>query len=377
MAVTITITRDKIFSIAEGISITISQHNGGTPTFEQLWASQDEAKKLDIYYREAVADLEQNLMRWVAQSSSLFDLSAEGDDYTLTLTMNRYWPSRLEGLLGNTIQNYIVHAVTAGWLNDFDGLNVKNDYVEMAAQELTSIREIILQRSFDFRRNERAEDDAEKEDPGTIKASERGEDDAEKDDPGTIKASERGSDDAEKQTPESMSAGARKSDKGKDTFVLPFEARYRKGDNVRKNTDDGLPPVARKCMARHRDNAPVTRHSDWTDMSGTGIAYGMQPGIPPVTRPMMGMGYTPQYKPEIHKPDLPKKPHLAPNAHKLEAPMPDCNMQTIDWQDPDHYDKEREEKFINSHDCGHPDCGHHGINELDWDPDNDSNDNDQ
>ena len=74
----------------------------------------------------------------------------------------------------------------------------------------------------------------------------------------------------------------------------------------------------------------------------------------------------------------PKKPKLAPNAHKLESPMPDCNMQTIIWQDPDKYNKEREEKFINSHDCGHHDCGHHGINELDWDfNDEESNDNNQ
>ena len=357
MAVTISITRQKIFSIAEGISVTISQHNGGTPTYEQLWASADEARKLDIYYREAVADLEKSLMRWVAQTSGQFDLSANGTDYQLVLIMNRYWPSRLEGLLDNTIQNYLVHAVTAGWLNDFEGLSVKADYVGMAAQELIGIREIILQRSYGFERSERADDCDEKESPDSIEASERG------------------SDGTEKESPDSVGAGARKADKGKDTFALPFEARYRKEDNVRKNGDDRLPPLARRCTARHRDNAPVRKHQDWTDMSGTGIAYGMKPGIPPVTRPMMGTGFTPPHKPKIYKPRPPKRPPLAPNAHRLEAPMPDCNMQTIDWQNPDHYNKEREEKFINSHDCGHPDCGHHGINELDWD--DDINDNDQ
>ena len=382
MAVTINITRQKIFSIAEGISVTISQHNGGTPTFEQLWASTDEAKKLDIYYREAVADLEQNLMRWVLQASSQFDLSTDGTDYTLVLTMNRYWPSRLEGLLDNTIQNYIVHAVTAGWLNDFEGLNVKADYVEMAAQELKDIREIILQRSFGFDRSERAEDTDEKNDPGSIGAEERNADGTEKEDPGSIGADARSTDGTEKEDPGSIEAGKRNQDKGKDTFVLPFEARYRKQDDVRKNDDSSLPPLAQKCTARHHDNAPVRKYPDWTDASGTGLAYGMMPGIPPhfppVTRPMMGTGFTPQHKPKPHKPMPPKKPKLAPNAHKLESPMPDCNMQTIIWQDPDKYNKEREEKFINSHDCGHHDCGHHGINELDWDfNDEESNDNNQ
>ena len=68
--VTIAIGRNKVMGVVEGISVIISQKNGGTPSFEQLWASEDERGKLDIYYREAVSDLERRLMEWLSSSTS-------------------------------------------------------------------------------------------------------------------------------------------------------------------------------------------------------------------------------------------------------------------------------------------------------------------
>ena len=77
--------------ITEGISVTISQHNGGTPSFEQLWASDSESPKLDIYYREGISDLERRLEKWLQESSAQFDLQATGEDYKLKLNVSRSW----------------------------------------------------------------------------------------------------------------------------------------------------------------------------------------------------------------------------------------------------------------------------------------------
>lgn len=156
--ITVTIQRSAIYHIAEGISVSISQHNGGTPTYEQLWASPDESKKLDIYYREAISDLERQLTRWLQQASGQFDLTQNGTDYTLTLSVSRFWPKRLQGLLENKVQDYLVHAVTAGWLNDFAGLELKQDYKAMAGQDLLDIRSVIYKRDYSFRTGYRNED---------------------------------------------------------------------------------------------------------------------------------------------------------------------------------------------------------------------------
>ncbi|MBR0166150.1 MAG: hypothetical protein IJQ13_04650 [Prevotella sp.] len=342
--VTINISRAAVYSIAEGISITISLHNGGVPTYEQLWASASESKKLDIYYREAISDLERRLMDWVTSVSGQFSLTADGTDYQLEIVMNRFWPTRLEGLLKNKVQDFLVHAVTAGWLNDFDGLSVKTDYKLLGAGDLVDIREIIHQRSFDFARSERTDDGTEKD---------------------------------ESDTP---TAGARNTDSDKDEFVLPREAGARRKDDIRKNTSDDIPPMARQYMQRHKDNAFVEQHSDWTDMSGTGIGYKDRPCSPPIPpRPAFGMGFTPQDphrpvvacrpKPQpIYPPDPPVYPevptHAIPPKYPTGEKQPHPNG--IGWSDDDKYNAYGEEKFIESHDCGHHDCGMPD-DQLDWD----------
>ena len=158
MNIDISISRKGVMGIVEGISVTIAQHNNGTPTFEQLWASDNESPKLDIYYREGIGDLERRLEKWISNSSAQFDLQAVGSDYTLSLELNDNWPSKLKGLLSNKVQDYMVHAITAGWLNDFEGLNVKQDYQAMAATDLDDIEYIIGLKTFGFDESARGTD---------------------------------------------------------------------------------------------------------------------------------------------------------------------------------------------------------------------------
>lgn len=361
--VTITITRSQIYAIAEGISIKISQHNGGTPTFEQLWASEAESRKLDIYYREAISELEHRLVKWVSAVSGQFNLAADGTDYTIRLSMPQYWPTRLEGLLANEIQNYLVHAITAGWLGDFEGVTPKQDYASLTSVDLLSIRDIIYQRSFSFAEASR-EDDTEHKD-----------------------------------TSNEPTAAARKQDEGKDAFVLPREAGFRKKDNVVKEGPDDKPFICRERTDRHEDNVAVMPHEDWTDMSGTGVAYRERMCKIP-TRPMKGRGFTPQPdhkpidgvvcpKPCSQPPYLKNDPHSEPKVypeppyHAIpptyppEPPLPEVHANGVDWSDADTYPQEKEQKFVESHECGHHDCEGGMFDFVPDDTDDDEENNEQ
>lgn len=334
---TINITRVDIFAIAEGISVTISQHNGGTPTYEQLWASESEARKLDIYYREAVGDLEQRLMDWAQATHAQFSLTATGDNYELRLAMSPYWPTRLEGLLKNKVQDFFVHAVTAGWLNDFDGLTVKNDYRAMGVTDLTAIVDIIRKREFGFTESERGDG----------------------------------------------------SDTGKDTFILPREAGARRRDDITKESSDPAerPRLTRPCIDRHVDNDTVIHPKDWTDWSGTGLAY--RDCMPrPDIHHLEGRGYICKMNPCLQcepmaylhcgccdrcrpapRPTLPPpfdKNHPAYPNHP-EHPLPPYHANGIGWSDDECPGVKAEEEFVKNHQCEHHDCGHHGINKLQWD----------
>ena len=300
--ITVNITRASIYHIAEGISVTISQHNGGTPTYEQLWASPDEARKLDIYYREAISDLERQLTEWIRSTSSQFSLTQDGTDYALTLSMSPHWPVRLTGLLTNKLQDYLVHAVTAGWLNDFAGLDIKQDYQAMAGQDLSDIREVICQREF------------------------------------------------------------------------AFKEAYRREDNVAKHGNAELPPYCRRKNLRHRDNDIVDTRSDYTDWSGTGMAFRSHKtscGVPEhPCRPLPlagceikqkscrvshGHGYTPSpldCRPH-HHPAMPPK-GCCPDRRDPRIPdnpthpnYPPVHTNGIDWDDTVLYDLEGSEHFMN------------------------------
>ena len=365
--VTVNITRANIYTIAEGISVIISQHNAGTPTYEQLWASPDEAKKLDIYYREAVSDLERRLMKWVKQTSGQFDLTADGTDYTLILKLSDYWPTRLEGLLNNKIQDYLVHGVTAGWLNDFDGLTVKQDYQAMSAQDVEDVISIICMRDYDFEKSARGVDKS-------------------KDTPGDTSAGARGTDTG-KDTPVDTSAGARGTDTGKDTSS-DMMTGFRNRDDVKKSGENDKPVMARESTIRHQDDTRIDNRRDYTDMSGTDMGYRKDDPLgqiyerepsPPITRPMMGRGYTPQPKHPpvgpcpndsdkipVYPPKDPKN-YQEPPTHAIPPKYADLlfNANGVGWSDDDKYDEEREERFINSHVCGDHNACDNGLFEPD------------
>ena len=409
---TIQITRQDIYHIAEGVSVTISQHNAGVPTYEQLWASPDESRKLDIYYREAISDLEKKLHEWIDNSSSQFDLTTDSGNYSLVLNMNRYWPTRLEGLLKNKVQDYIVHAVTAGWLNDFDGLNVKLDYQTIAIQDLTDIRDIVCQRAFNFDTTERSEEtdakptpdgitpDARKEEtnakptPDNITPDARKSETDAKHTPDALTPDARKSETDAKHTPDTLTPDARKSDTVRYTPGLESPAGFRRKDTVVKVNNDDIPPYCKPKHLRHRDNDIVEHHDDWTDWSGTGIAFRDRmlphhdpdfpklPPLPPVAplpqagygvstsspRVHRNMGYTPSRVPPRPCPAPPPCPPAgrvpcgSPARKDPRIPddpthpnYPPIKSDGVGWTDMPLYDEAGSERAMVHH-CPKPGC---------------------
>lgn len=147
--------------VVEGLSATIAQHNPEVD-FQTVWASDGEEAKLDIYYREAITDLENFLARFSSSTTQQFDLQALADDFSITIKTLVSWPPRLSGVLSNQIQNYLVHAILAGWLSDFPDMN-HTDYAGMGASDLDAIKEILLKKDFSFAEAERKVDDTTKE----------------------------------------------------------------------------------------------------------------------------------------------------------------------------------------------------------------------
>lgn len=149
MKITIDIRKTSVMGIVEGMTVILSQHNGGSPSFDQLWAAPSEQAKLDISYREAVNDLETKLTKWLSKSSSQFDLQHDGDDYRLSLILSNRWNSQLYGLLCNKLQDYLVHYILNGWLTTFDGVQFP-DYLSQAQQDATDIERILLEQDLSF-----------------------------------------------------------------------------------------------------------------------------------------------------------------------------------------------------------------------------------
>ncbi len=145
MTVDIYISREWVLSTVEGMTAQIAQHNGGTPSFDEMWASAGDRNKLDIWLRDAVTDLEVNLKKRAAETHAVFTMSEEGN-YSLTLLLSDRWDAKLTNLLTNKIQHYFAHCVMAGWLQDYPNLAVIN-YTELATADMTSILGIILHRN--------------------------------------------------------------------------------------------------------------------------------------------------------------------------------------------------------------------------------------
>lgn len=176
--ITIKIVKKSVMGVVEGLSATIAQHNPEVD-FQTVWASDAEEAKLDIYYRESITDLENFLARFSSSTTQQFDLQALADDFSITIKTLVSWPPRLSGVLTNQIQNYLVHAIMAGWLSDFPDMN-HTDYASMGASDLEAIKEVLLKKDFSFAEAERTADDTVKDGSTAVDAVARGGDEVEK-----------------------------------------------------------------------------------------------------------------------------------------------------------------------------------------------------
>lgn len=195
--------------VVEGLSATIAQHNPEVD-FQTVWASDGEEAKLDVYYREAITDLENFLARFSSSTTQQFDLQALADDFSITIKTLVSWPPRLSGVLTNQIQNYLVHAILAGWLSDFPDMN-HTDYASMGASDLEAIKEVLLKKDFRFVEAERTADDTEKEGSSAVDAVARGSDATIKDG-NTLDAEARNEDAVDKEEQRGMKGSERNPD---------------------------------------------------------------------------------------------------------------------------------------------------------------------
>lgn len=170
--ITIKIIKKSVMGVVEGLSATIAQHNPEVD-FQTVWASDGEEAKLDIYYREAITDLENFLARFSSSTTQKFDLQALADDFSINIVTLASWPPRLSGVLSNQIQNYLVHAIIAGWLSDFPDM-AHTDYASMGASDLDAIKEILLKKDFSFAEAERKADDTTKEGSSAMASARNG-----------------------------------------------------------------------------------------------------------------------------------------------------------------------------------------------------------
>lgn len=276
--ITIKIVKKSVMGVVEGLSATIAQHNPEVD-FQTVWASDGEEAKLDIYYREAITDLENFLARFSSSTTQQFDLQALADDFTITIKTLASWPPRLSGVLTNQIQNYLVHAILAGWLSDFPDMN-HTDYASMGASDLEAIKEVLLKKDFSFAEAERTADDTVKDGSSAVDAVARGGDGVEKNssfspterravdgvakNASSSSASERKDDAAEKDS--NLSSTSMRVEDDSDKQMNAQSAETRTSDNVCKNVaspgtiarggdDEGKTQNALNAEARDADGA--------------------------------------------------------------------------------------------------------------------------
>lgn len=273
--ITIKIIKKSVMGVVEGLSATIAQHNPEVD-FQTVWASDGEEAKLDIYYREAITDLENFLARFSSSTTQQFDLQALADDFSITIKTLASWPPRLSGVLTNQIQNYLVHAILAGWLSDFPDMN-HTDYAGMGASDLDAIKEILLKKDFNFTEAERKADDTTKEVSSASDTSARAVDLNEK--AGTSPmASARSGDEIGKQKNAQATAGRSVDTGEKENGELAVQSRSvdaeaksqnklnaeaRNVDEVDKDAQSGL-----KGSERNQDFVSQHFHHDHVDWSG-------------------------------------------------------------------------------------------------------------
>lgn len=246
--ITIKIIKKSVMGVVEGLSATIAQHNPEVD-FQSVWASDAEEAKLDIYYREAITDLENFLARFSSSTTQKFDLQALADDFSINIVTLASWPPRLSGVLSNQIQNYLVHAIIAGWLSDFPDM-AHTDYASMGASDLDAIKEILLKKDFSFAEAERKADDTTKEGSSPM-------------------ASARSGDEIGKQKNAQATAGRSVDAKAKSQNELDAEARN--VDEVDKDGQSGP-----KGSERNQDFVSQHFHQDHVDWSGGRPPYDLR-----------------------------------------------------------------------------------------------------
>ena len=238
--ITIKIIKKSVMGVVEGLSATIAQNNPEVD-FQSVWASDAEEAKLDIYYREAITDLENFLARFSSSTTQKFDLQALADDFSINIVTLASWPPRLSGVLSNQIQNYLVHAIIAGWLSDFPDM-AHTDYASMGASDLDAIKEILLKKDFSFAEAERKADDTTKEGSSPM-------------------ASARSGDGIGKQKNAQATVGRSVDAKAKSQNELDAEARN--VDEVDKDGQSGS-----QGSERNQDFVSQHFHQDHVDWSG-------------------------------------------------------------------------------------------------------------
>ena len=239
--ITIEIVKKSVMGVVEGLSATIAQHNPEVD-FQTVWASDGEEAKLDIYYREAITDLENFLARFSSSTTQQFDLQALADDFSINIKTLVSWPPRLSGVLTNQIQNYLVHAILAGWLSDFPDMN-HTDYASMGASDLEAIKEVLLKKDFRFAEAARTADDTEKEGSSAVDAEARTSDGVGKN----------------VVSPDTAMRGADTTAKEDNSL----DAEARNVDAVDKDEQGGV-----KGSERNPDFASQHFHQDFVDWSG-------------------------------------------------------------------------------------------------------------
>lgn len=241
--ITIKIVKKSVMGVVEGLSATIAQHNPEVD-FQTVWASDGEEAKLDIYYREAITDLENFLARFSSSTTQQFDLQALADDFTITIKTLASWPPRLSGVLTNQIQNYLVHAIMAGWLSDFPDMS-HTDYASMGASDLEAIKEVLLKKDFSFAEAERTADDTVKDGSSAVDAVARVGDGVEKN--SNFSPTERRAVDGVAKNASASSASERKEDEaGKDS--------NRSSTSMRVEDDSDKQMNAQSAETRTSDN---------------------------------------------------------------------------------------------------------------------------
>lgn len=255
--ITIKIVKKSVMGVVEGLSATIAQHNPEVD-FQTVWASDAEEAKLDIYYREAITDLENFLARFSSSTTQQFDLQALADDFTITIKTLASWPPRLSGVLTNQIQNYLVHAIIAGWLSDFPDMN-HTDYASMGASDLEAIKEVLLKKDFSFAEAERTVDDTVKDGSSAVDAVARVGDEVEKN--SNFSPTERRAVDGVAKNASSSSASERKEDEaGKDS--------NRSSTSMRVEDDSDKQMNAQSAETRTSDNVGKNVASPGTTARG-------------------------------------------------------------------------------------------------------------